>query len=117
METVFYYPNVREVAVGQPENGGSTVCYVLSARRKPRPLPEGADRVLDFEACRRALAGAPEGEPGETEETRRERPARRRIGGREERLLRWLGLALDLCATAAIVVFAAVMTVHLLGGL
>lgn len=109
METVFYYPEVRQVAVGLPE--GDAVRYVLSGRRENRPLPTVGDNVLDFDACRRALEEAeelPRSEPP------RERPARRG-DDREEALLRRLGLVLDLCATAAVVVFTVVMTAHVLG--
>lgn len=109
MKTVFYYPEVRQVAVGQE---GDAVRYILPARREGRPLLRTEDNVLDFDACRRALAG--EEEPPRPEPPRG-RPGRRR-GSREARLGR-LGLALDLCATAAIVIFAAVMTAHMLGAL
>lgn len=115
METVFYYPEVRQVAVGLPE--GDAVRYVLSGRRENRPLPTAGDNVLDFDACRRALAEAEE-LPLRSElprsEPPRERPARRR-DDREEALLLRLGLVLDLCATAAVVVFTVVMTAHMLG--
>jgi len=112
METVYYHLNARRIAVGELASGGEAYRYAFIPQKKARPLPPAADNVLDFQAYRAKLASAgpdlPEA-PEDREPAAPARPARRpadRFG--------LLSLALEVCATAAIVVFAAIASLQFL---
>lgn len=106
METIFVNLDARRVTLCGNEAdqkacvGQETVCYTVLPRRK---APAQRGKVLDFEACRRALEEIPEDEPVPAEasipEVEEERP-RRRLD---------LVLAADLVASAGIL--AAVLAV------
>ncbi len=115
METVYYHLDARRIAADGLASGGEdapAVSYALLPRRS-RPAP-GGDKVLDFNACRRKLEAAGRIEAPEEEapaEVRRARPA----AGREEAFARRLGLLLDFCATAAVVIFTVLAAARFLG--
>lgn len=97
METIYYRLNAARITVDgdRKVSGGEGVCYaVLPKKAVPAPA-EG--KVLDFEACRRALE--PEEIPAAEEPEPEEAPAPRRA------LSPWI-LA-DLLASAAVVGFTA----------
>lgn len=105
METIYLNLDARRVTVCEGAQdqkacvGQETVCYTVLPRHKPA-RPEG--KVLDFDACRRALEGEPVAEEAPEEIPAPEAPARPR------RKLD-LALAADLIASAGML--AAVGTV------
>ena len=96
METIYLNLDARRITGYASESdqkacvGQETVCYTVLPRRKPA-RPEG--KVLDFEACRRALEGEPvvEEAPEEISAPEEEARPRRRLD---------LALAADLIASA-----------------
>ena len=103
METIYYNLDARKLTVYGMASGGSAPRPCLCLDRRERPSgTEGV--VLDMEAYRRRRAGeeAPsEASQPEAPACAEERPARRAN--------RRTGLLLDLCASLAIVVMAAVV--------
>lgn len=65
METIYVNLDARRITVCEGATdrkacvGQESVCYTVLPRRKPAEHP---GKVLDFEACRRALEGEPEAE-------------------------------------------------------
>lgn len=105
METIYYRLNAARITVDgdRKVSGGEGVCYAVLPK-KPAPAPaEG--KVLDFEACRRALELE---EDISTAEEPEEAPAPRRT------LSPWI-LA-DLLASAAVVGFTALAALGVLLG-
>lgn len=110
METVFVNLDARRITVCGDELdqkacvGQGTVCYTVLPRRK---APPQAGKVLDFEACRRALETgsrpAAEKPAPQISEEERTRP-RRRLD---------LALAADLLASAGILAVVAAVAVSL----
>lgn len=108
METMFINLDARRVTISGCEMdqkacvGQETVCYTVLPRRKEPVRTTG--KVLDFEACRRALEETPEEEP------RMERPALEE----EEALRRRLDLVLaaDIAASVGVLLLVAAVAVR-----
>ena len=115
METIYYRLDARRLTVYHMASGEAAPAPrdMLYLRPQPKaPRPEG--KVLDFDACRRALAGEPEEEPVPAGEAREGlSPAGERSAPDGEapraRRPRRLRLALDAAASLAVVVMAAVV--------
>lgn len=110
METVFVNLDARRITVYGDELdqnacvGQGTVCYTVLPRRK---APHQTGKVLDFEACRRAL------EPATQAAAQEEAP---RAGEGEDPKPRRrpdLALAADLLASAGILAVVAAVAVSL----
>lgn len=101
MKTVYCYLDARRVEASRSACGGEDAPrrYVLP-RRQEAACGGRRDNVLDFAACRRAMSA----EEPPAEELKRA-PAHK---------TRWIGLALDACATAAIVAFTALACLQFL---
>lgn len=113
METIYYRLDARRLTVYHMASGEAAPAPrdMLFLRTQPTaPRPEG--KVLDFDACRRALAGEVEEEalPGSAGDGdispagQEAAPASSRARG-----ARRLRLALDVAASLAVVVMAAVV--------
>lgn len=108
METIYLNLDARRITGYANESGQKacvgqeTVCYTVLPRRKPA-RPEG--KVLDFEACRRALEGesAAEEIPEEIPAPEEEARPRRRLD---------LALAADLIASAGMLTAVAAVAVR-----
>lgn len=108
METMFINLDARRVTISGCKMdqkacvGQETVCYTVLPRRKE---PIQAGKVLDFEACRRALEGAPEEEapPMERSVPEEEKVPRRRLD---------LVLAADIAASVGVLLLVAAVAVR-----
>ena len=108
MKTMFINLDARRVTISGCEMdqkacvGQETVCYTVLSRRKPA-RSEG--KVLDFEACRRALEGesAAEEIPEEIPAPEEEARPRRRLD---------LALVADLIASAGMLTAVAAVAVR-----
>ena len=115
METIYYRLDARRLTVYHMASGEAAPAPrdMLYLRPQPKaPRPEG--KVLDFDACRRALAGEPEEAPVPAAGAR-EDPSHVGAEGAPDgdesraRRPRWFHLALDAAASLAVVVMAAVV--------
>ena len=108
METMFINLDARRVTISGCEMdqkacvGQETVCYTVLPRRKEPVRTTG--KVLDFEACRRALEETPEEEP------RMERPALEEEEAPRRRLD--LVLAADIAASVGVLILVAAVAVR-----
>ena len=111
MDTIYYRLNAARITAegDQKVSGGEGTCYAVLPRRT-RPVPEEG-KVLDFAACRRRLLAEEEthapAEPVLPEEAEKAPAPRRGLSP-------WL-LA-DLCASVAVVGFAALAAFGVLLG-
>ena len=122
METIYVHLNARKIRTGTLASGGAYEetgeCYALIPRRPAPAEDRPAGKVLDFEAYRRRQARSvppePEWEAPETgpEDHGASEPIR--AGERAERRARRWGLALDACATFAILAMTAAACVRFL---
>lgn len=109
METMFINLDARRVTISGCEMdqkacvGQETVCYTVLPRRKEPVRATG--KVLDFEACRRALEETPE-----EEAPRMERPAPEEEEAPRRRLD--LVLAADIAASVGVLLLVAAVTVR-----
>lgn len=108
METIFVNLDARRITMcgSQADQkacvGQETVCYTVLPRRKESAR---AGKVLDFEACRRALEDAPEEQP-----VRAEVPA---LAGEERPRRRVdLVLAVDIIASLGVLALVAAVAVR-----
>ena len=108
METMFINLDARRVTISGCEMdqkacvGQETVCYTVLPRRKEPVRTTG--KVLDFEACRRALEETPEEEPRmERLAPEEEEAPRRRLD---------LVLAADIAASVGVLILVAAVAVR-----
>jgi len=108
METMFINLDARRVTISGCEMdqkacvGQETVCYTVLPRRKEPVRTTG--KVLDFEACRRALEEIPEEEPCmERLAPEEEEAPRRRLD---------LVLAADIAASVGVLLLVAAVAVR-----
>ena len=114
METIYVHLNARKIRTGTLASGGAYEetgeYYALIPRRAAPAGDRPAGKVLDFEAYRqRQPRSAPQTEP---EDHGAAEPAQ--AGDRSERRARRWGLALDTCATFAILAMTAAACVRFL---
>ena len=110
METIYYNLDARRMTVYDMASGEAAPAPrdMLFLRTQPR-TPQREGKVLDFDACRRALTGeeTPFDLPEDAgEETPEEVPA---VEQPRQRRPRRFHLALDAAASLAVVVMAAVV--------
>ena len=122
METIYVHLNARKIRTGTLASGGAYEetgeYYALIPRRTAPAGDRPAGKVLDFEAYRhrqpRSAPPEPEWEAPETEPDDHGAAEPAQAGDRSERRARRWGLALDTCATFAILAMTAAACVRFL---
>lgn len=116
METIYYNLDARRLTVYGMASGEAAPAPrdMLFLRARPQ-APQQEGRVLDFDACRRALTGeeAPFAAPDAVMEGAQEDHSAGK--GNRARRPRRLHLALDAAASLAVMVMAAVVVSQFLG--